>query len=45
MSSDPVLSAAGMTVLSPLQIMNVIEHRCEPAMGDWTAVVWWFCAM
>ncbi|KAG2431459.1 hypothetical protein HXX76_009474 [Chlamydomonas incerta] len=27
MSADPVLSAAGMAVLSPLQIMNVIEHR------------------
>ncbi|KAG2426118.1 hypothetical protein HYH02_014873 [Chlamydomonas schloesseri] len=27
MASDPVLSAAGMAVLSPLQIMNVIEHR------------------
>ncbi|GLI63678.1 hypothetical protein VaNZ11_006716 [Volvox africanus] len=27
MSTDPVLSSAGLACLSPLQIMNVIEHR------------------
>ncbi|KXZ45699.1 hypothetical protein GPECTOR_51g684 [Gonium pectorale] len=27
MSADPVLSSAGLACLSPLQVMNVIEHR------------------
>ncbi|PNH03106.1 DNA-directed RNA polymerase II subunit rpb2 [Tetrabaena socialis] len=26
--ADPVLSAGGLACLSPLQIMNVVEHRC-----------------
>ncbi|EFJ42213.1 hypothetical protein VOLCADRAFT_107374 [Volvox carteri f. nagariensis] len=35
MSSDPILSAAGLACLSPLQIMNVIEHSCDDDIGGW----------